>query len=254
MILGGALTMTRQLLIAIMFGLGLLGIMACHEDRHRTDYIPVTDCAGPSVQIRMDADTIDMMTGDSARCNGWVIVRGVNGDPYPDVRLSLSLERPFGFIEFVDPAKRDTTDATGRVFFRFLTYNQAGANTVIARLANIQDAWPIYVRQIGPDACSITHLTPERLIVSSTDEDSVHVEIRVMTVDTPRVGIPGYQPIILASGGRLRGLPRTDSTGYTDTYWYSNYQGQGTFGIVVLPNSCYGDTTCVRVDPAQTPE
>jgi hypothetical protein len=230
--------------IAVLLVTVVLGILACN-DKVET---PLREGGGLEVRIHMDCDTIYFLPGDSARCNGWVVVKDASGNPMPNIRVSVSLERPFGFLEFVDAQKHDTTDATGRVYFRFLTFNQAGENTIIASIANIRDTWPLVVRQSPlPAVCTEVTITPDTLFVSGTAEDSVLMEIWVVTADTPHVGIRGYPVGISATGGRLRGLPPTDSTGYTSTHWYSNWQGQGGFCFSVSPRSCDGDTVCVVV-------
>jgi hypothetical protein len=227
--------------------LGLLWVIGC--DDKVPPWLPGGECGGLiSPHIMMDADTLNFLQADTAVCNGWVEVKNGCGDPVPGIRVSLSLERNFGFLDFLNMQLRDTTDETGRVYFRFSSFGQSGSNTIIAAISNIHDTWPIYVAPASwRPACAMVRVTPDHLVVSPGVEDSAHVEVTLQKMDSTHAGIPGITLSIEADGGRLRAFPPTDSAGHTDSWWYSG----GLIGTVCfytrLP-SCNGDTACVRVD------
>jgi hypothetical protein len=198
-----------------------------------------------SVQIHMDTDTLNFLPGDSARCNGWAVVKDGYGNTVEGVRLMLSLEHPFGFIEFVDSQRRDTTDQTGRVYFRFLTYNQAGDNTIVAAVGAIRDTWRLVVRQIHYPAASLRlYVIPNTLTTDSTFNDSVQVRVNVS--DYLSAPLPGVPVDVTYTSGRMDTLALTDSNGSSSAWWHPTQ-----FGLCVITASTEGLLDSAVVDVHQ---
>jgi hypothetical protein len=105
----------------------------------------------------------------------------------------------------------------------------------------------VVLRPYGRPCCLVT-LTPDTLFSNTSENDSVHIEIWIITVDSPHVGIPGILPALSASGGgRLHGSGASDSAGYISLYWFTNFQGFGRDCFFTNPPPCNGDTACVVV-------
>jgi hypothetical protein len=236
--------MKRYWILALIVVLSLTGFTACRQERITMGPKPVV--AG-SVRIHMDADTLNFLPGDSVRCNGWVVVKDRNGNALPDVPVSITLDRSFGFLDFVDPQRRDTTDATGTVNFRFMTYNQSGENTVIAAVGDLRDTWPLVVRvALSVRWCVTVTLSPDTLLTDGIGPDSVHVDLWIFDNRIPHVGIPRVSILLPSCGGRFSGLPATDSTGHAEGYFYCNF-APGLFCYPPANLACDGDTACVVV-------
>lgn len=184
-----------------------------------------------AVQIIMPVDTLRFLPGDSASAFGWVVVKDNNGNVMPGIPVAMSLAAPFGFIEYVNTEQRDTTNAFGRVEFWFRVFNLAGDNIITATAGGRSDQKSIWVRPTNQLISRVTlNVLPNNLEVAPEAEDSVRVTVTV--TDSSRNGVPGITPRLNATGGRLAPLSPTNSSGMTQTWWYSNGEF-GTFTINV---------------------
>ena len=186
-----------------------------------------------SVQVIMDADTVDMLPGDSASVRGTAIVIGGDGVVKPNIKVNISLSEAFGFIVYDDAQKQDTTNDQGAVIFHFKTFNQAGRNVITASVGDKSGSQAIVVRT-APNRIATLHLTADRtsLEVTPSQEDSVALTVTI--ADSNHQGIPNYHVTLDANGGRWRSLAATDSSGRASTRWYSNFQysqGPSDFNI-----------------------
>jgi hypothetical protein len=239
---------TARLAITATLLVGLFCLWGCETKSPSVS--PGTLCFWDLIpQIHMDADTLEMLPGDSVSCNGWVEVRDPDGTTRPNVRIRLSLERPYGFIEFVDPHRRDTTDADGRVYFRFVAYNEVGSNTVIASVANIRDTWPLVVRQTCNRITTVSvNISTGSLQVGQGVSDSVLVTITVS--DANHNGVSSLALRLQSSCWFLPLSSETDSNGEA-SLWV--IRGPDTCMVCVFwgGGGCPEDSFCFRVNPSQ---
>jgi hypothetical protein len=172
------------------------------------------------VQLHADSDSLFSMPDDTAFCDGWASVKDNYGDPVPEMRVQLILTGGVGFIEYTNAHLRDTTDATGRTFFRYVACNHWGRDTIIARVDNVQATWPLVVaeRQAGtihltiPDTASIG--CPVAISVSVLDARSVPIAGVPVAVSCFAEPIITEPPLMLTdSNGVAHGTWRTHSAG-----------------------------------------
>ena len=104
------------------------------------------------------ADTLRMVPGDSASTPVTVIVTDRQGRVTPNRVISISLTNAsLGFLEPINPAGGDTTDALGRVQFLYTAF-EAGIQTIIAACEGVigvdsivteWDAWNISLEEVS---------------------------------------------------------------------------------------------------------
>jgi hypothetical protein len=208
---------------ALLLGTLLLLSIGCSKKSNSTEAPGGGGDIG-SVQVILNADTVDFFPGDSATVQGFVVVKDTRGISKPGVKISISLTPVLGYIAYVDPNLRDTTDANGLVHFLFKSYGQSGQTVVTATApGDHTDSKTIVVRS-APSRIATLSLTLDRrlLEVIPSLEDSVIVYLTL--ADSSHAGIPNYHVILSATGGRYRQPNATDSTGRAVTMWYSNHQ------------------------------
>jgi hypothetical protein len=198
-----------------------------------------------SVQIIMLSDTVSFLPGDSCAVYGFVVVKDLNGVVMRGIKVDFLLSQPFGFIEYANQSLRDTTNDVGRVEFYFRSYNQAGIQTISATAGGRSDSWLLVVLQQSQVVATL-NVTVDRdaVDVAPQFEDSIMVTVTV--ADSSHNGVPNLVVHLSATGGRLRPIAPTDSTGRAVTYWYTNGQ-YGTFTIWARV-SYLTDSVLVTVD------
>ncbi len=191
----------------------------------------------------MPTDTLTFLPGDSASCDGWVVVTDGQGRVMPNQEVSITLLEPFGSVELINGT--DSTDAAGRVYFRFRSYNATGVTTVRAAVGTKTDLWQLTVL---PARAYVSHLnltlSKRQMSVSSQFEDSLLVTCTIS--DSANLGVPGIILPVRCNGGRLLPIGPTDATGKASTWWYSNGQ-YGMFTIWVAIDTLRSEDS-VRVD------
>jgi hypothetical protein len=175
-----------------------------------------------SLQINMDADTLNFLPGDSARTIAWAVLRDEHGEVVPNECLHLRLSADCAVLELRDTARRDTTDTSGRVRFGVRMVRDSCVADLISSFDDTTITIPIYVRRGPTPVCAGLTVTPSGFDYVPDVLDSALVEIVV--VDTNAAPLPNVQVRLGASGGRLDTIGRTDINGYASTYWYSDYQ------------------------------
>jgi hypothetical protein len=241
--------MKPSYIFASMVLLGLVGLWGCERTHCGWDGPETRQVA--TVQIHMDADTLNFLPGDTARCDGWVVVRDRDSLALSGIPVTLTLAQNFGSIALTDTTNGNVTDSTGRVHFRFVCYCYVrnDTNVVIASVRDVYDEWPLYVRQAtgGPDPMSL-NVNKYQICTDTTFSDSVQVTV---TLDDENwVGRQGVEVQFFATGGRLFGFPATtDSNGVIFGYWAPT--AFGTFTITALANG-RRKAVDVRVDSCGT--
>ncbi|MDD5088328.1 MAG: Ig-like domain-containing protein [bacterium] len=97
--------------------------------------------------IWLPTDTVQFLPGDTATVEGWVQAKDQHGCYYPGVVVQMSLAVPLGFIRYLNPALRDTTDENGRVSFAFIT-NQPGVQIITAECGYLSDSWMLFIERL----------------------------------------------------------------------------------------------------------
>jgi hypothetical protein len=167
---------------------------------------------GPaSVQIVMYVDTLRYLPGESVCAQGFIVVKDAQQRAMPGVKVNLELTEPFGSIELLNSALQDTTNALGRVGFRFCCDGCTGDNVIHAWYGSHEDTWPIHVQPAGSHFAALDiSLEPETLY---WPQDSVTLSMTL--TDSSHAGIPGVSLSVVANCGQLGYLSATDNSGYT---------------------------------------
>jgi hypothetical protein len=231
------LTLNGYRLFLLLLATAWCSLIGCREARD--SYNVKADSPGwGSLQIVMPSDTLRFVPGDSAVAQGFVVVKDAAQNAVPGVRVHIELTEPFGVIEFVNS---DTTNAQGRVSFWFRTYrDETGNDTIHAYVGGMEAFWPITVLPAVEVLGRIGIGLSKGVLFSLSD--SVIVELTL--TDSGRAGIPGFQPILSATGGHWTPFPPTDSIGLSQAIWYPD--DYGIFTLVVTFES-YKDSTSVIV-------
>jgi hypothetical protein len=221
--------MKTQRVGLLLLLVGMLMVLGC-EDKG-VEYVPCNDCPGPglAIMIFMPTDTLTFLPGDTANVNGWIVVTDGTGRAYPGLPVSISLLDPIGVITLLDSALQDTSNDSGRVYFRYQSINQTGTTTIRAAVGNHVDLWPLTVlpQRVRFDSLSL-HLSRDTLRVAPNEEDSVWVTVTgVGRYDSTEQGVPRIVVPVRADGGRLSPIGPTDTTGTASTWWHSN----GEYGL-----------------------
>jgi hypothetical protein len=208
----------------LLLGFGLLACVGCRDkDEQPFGSEPLVF----NLSIYLVADTVWFLPGDSAYATGWVAATNYFDEPVPGVKISIPPPEPFGGIELLNSELRDITNDSGRVYFRFRSFNQTGTTTIHAAVGTHYSAdWPLTVLVAGthPPRFTLT-LSSHQLHVPPQSEDSLLVS--VVLRDSSDAGIEGVTLPIHASGGRLNQIPPTNAAGRASTWWYSN----GEYGL-----------------------
>ncbi|MBU1920608.1 hypothetical protein KKG66_07165, partial [bacterium] len=151
--------MQLKFLFGLMIGLGLL--LGCDNDTPSTDETCPPQWLN-SITMYVPEDTLWIPPGDSASTNLAVIVADGNGDVLEGVRVNLSLSNPqLGFVEFIDPDLRDTTNAQGRVEMRYTAVGLSGEVVFSATAGNVGARDTIVCIAIGTVSVGAINITIE---------------------------------------------------------------------------------------------
>lgn len=199
-----------------------------------------------SVQVVMDTDTLKFVPGDSAVSTGFVVVTDQNGVVMKGISVSITITPVIGLIEYVNTELKDTTDDYGRVNFVFRSYNQPGNLEVKATVGNVAGTWKLWVQEASEIIESLSiQLVPDVLRVPNSSEDSSLIIVTIK--DSNSVGIGNISVILQATGGRMKPLGVTDSTGRAQTWWYNNHE-YGQFSVTARVANLNSSAT-INVEP-----
>jgi hypothetical protein len=251
---GNSEEMTMRILgmMALLLLAGSLCIVGCRIGRG-VDLPPYV--VSIHLDLSMDSDTLYALPNDTVYCTGWAEVKSNSGTPEPGMTVSLLHTADWGFFEYADTTKRDTTNDLGRVNFRFGACNHYGANTIIARVDNVQDTWPLVVlerqaarlRIVVADTSLPFHvLDPICFSVSLRDSaDSPMPGVSVQVTCNNQMFFFGQQPLVTDSNGIVTAC---GSTQVARTFvLYAEALGlQDSTHVTVLPGP--GSLTTLDVD------
>jgi hypothetical protein len=240
--------------IAVLAGLLCL-LAGCEDVKEKCN-----DCGGwpwigvSNIIIQMDSDTLFYLPGDTVTSRGFVVVTDHVGSVLPNAVVRFSLSENFGSIEFVDQARRDTTNAIGRVefLFRACAANPGpGYNTITATSEGVSAQWWIAVM---PETDIFSrywfHVTvvPNRLVLSPplfADSTLVTLTLTDSRGNPTHEWNPNELIRLSSCAGGWTAFPDFDSTGTTFTWWH----------LVQNPGTCCvffrNDSACVVVDSAR---
>jgi hypothetical protein len=195
--------------------------------------LPCSDCGwdwglGIDVNILLGTDTIRFLPGDSASTTVTIIVADDQGRAVEGQKVAISPEDPnLGFIEYVNPDLRDTTNAMGRVECIFRVLGQAGDQIIRASAGGRSDEATIAIRvSLEPILFVDIDAEPHIIFLYENEEDSVVVTVQIADeFGNPIVGVSLQQPTSISSG-RVGMFPPTDALGVARTWWYLDEVGE----------------------------
>lgn len=261
--------MRLRILLGMLFGLGI--VIGCDEDEPEPKpYVQYVK----SISMMLGADTLWFTPGDSVSMTITIIVSDYDDYPVAGKKVSLGLSNPqLGYIEFLDPDLRDTTNAMGAVD---LLYTAIGTPGDCIIYASTEGGYPNYIctemidshhsyagtgigiqfhtltvsdtlaiRQ-APLAVGVITMTVVPEWISVVAGDTVEVEICIALHDIEDGPIVGFSVPIFAREGRLPPLPATNASGRACTAWsLTAEQGDHCFYYFVgqVP-----DSACVHIN------
>jgi hypothetical protein len=198
------------------------------------------------LHLMLILDTLRLLPADSTSADGYVVVTE-GGRPTPDLHVNLwLLDSSMGFLEYTDPRLRDTTNAEGRVDFRFISRDDTGRNVVHAWYRVWEDTQSVCVRYADHGLAHLdVAVSTDTLLPVPPEEDSLTVTVSLL--DSVGQGIPDILMVLNASGGRLSSYPRTDSAGATTARWWTNNDMPGRYFFIARAGGMT-DTAWVVVD------
>jgi hypothetical protein len=226
--------------------LGLVGLLVGWGCRDKDQEIG-GGCPIGSVQIYFPTDTLAFLPGDTASSDGWVVVRDGSGFVAPNVEVAVTLLDPIGSISFLNGT--NSTDANGRVYFRFRSFNQTGTTTIRAEAGDDVALWPLTVLPARPHVAHL-HISISKPSIDTTAGIADSLLICALLTDSLNQGISGIVLPLRASGDRIRlsSITQTDSTGKTCFWWYLQDLAPGHHCLYFsLPD--IEDSICVEVEP-----
>jgi hypothetical protein len=210
-----------------------------------------SDCdwdPGPGlITLSIGTDTLRFLPGDSASTHLTIIASDLNEIVMGGVSTQLHLSNPqLGFIEFLDPELRDTTNAQGRVNLLFTAIGTSGDIVFTATAGGISTSRTLAIRQ-QPTIISIFNFIQDTVDLDS-EQDSVRLDLEATITYSDGTPVVNYRPLarLIISGGRLTPLVMslTDSSGHSVGYfwWFTNDEF-GEFEFCV--ESQYPDSTAL---------
>ncbi|MBU0509460.1 hypothetical protein KKH27_11585 [bacterium] len=204
-----------------------------------------------AVQIWLPTDTLRFLPGDTAVVEGWVVVKDSDGRGLAGAVVRMSLAVPLGFLSYLDPVLRDTTDENGRVYFAFTTY-QPGVQIITVECGGRTDRWPLVIEQVPPPVpCVEVTFDPDTLWLGPGLTDSTLLTVSWLD---ECCGGSCIMQFAITGTGPFRYIVE-DSATYMAGWWHPFCCG--TFCFFASAYDANGnrwgrDSACVFVDSVST--
>lgn len=194
----------------IYFGLLLVWglLIGCDEDSHYE--LGGRGGPVPSVTLVIATDTLKFLPGDSARTPITVLVCDQQGNVVEGERVVMTLSDPkLGFISFVDPLLRDTTNVEGRVDLQFTALGIERNEIIEAHALGRMAVRSLAIRVIP------TVIEVEIGLIPLPEEFGQDITIPFSVLYTMTDGDPiaAKQLIASANTGRFLSFSETDNAG-----------------------------------------
>lgn len=229
----------KQVLLVLILSVIVIAV-SCKDDNSTQP-----QATSFQITILVGEDTLHYLPGDSASTTVTVILFDLEGDVVPAHRVEMSVTNSqLGFLEYLNPQLRDTSDAYGRIHMLYYSVGSPGLNIITATCDHVSN----YARIIA----LTTFDDPQELLVMVTS-DTVHylstdsTEVLVRVTDYDHSPVVGELIPLVISAGRIGGSIITDSTGEGST-WYWPPHETGVYWIRGY-HLIYMDSASVRVEP-----
>ncbi|MBK6766667.1 MAG: hypothetical protein IPG71_10235 [bacterium] len=196
-------------------------------------------------------DTLKFFAGDSVYFAVKIIVADEHGLAYPGQVVHVALSDPgLGYLEFVDPQLRDTTNSLGRVNCFFHSYARAGEQTITASAGGFAENSIVTIIEVErPNSGFVlaSNRPHDTIYIAPDSVLIVNFEARFVDANgNPRTEFDGMFISSSATGGHLERFTALSNGQATSTWTfhdeYGTYQAR-IFGNWLDPFTMLPDTS-----------